>query len=109
MAHDVFISYAAEDKPIADAVCASLEGKAVRCWIAPRDVLPGMDWGEAIVDALVGSKLLVLVYSSSSNQSAHVRREVERAEGGACSRRGIGRQTACAAILGGQSAFDCKP
>lgn len=79
MAHDVFLSYASEDKPIADAVCATLEGKAIRCWIAPRDVLPGMDWGEAIVDALVASKLLVLVYSGSSNQSMHVRREVERA------------------------------
>ena len=26
MAHDVFISYASHDKPIADAVCSALEG-----------------------------------------------------------------------------------
>ena len=41
MAHDVFVSYAAQDKPTADAACATLEARQVRCWIAPRDVLPG--------------------------------------------------------------------
>ena len=28
MAHDVFISYSSKDKPVADAVCAGLEGEA---------------------------------------------------------------------------------
>jgi len=41
MAHDVFISHSAQDKAIADAVCAALENAAVRCWVAPRDVQPG--------------------------------------------------------------------
>ena len=44
MAHQVFISYAYKDKPVADAVCAVLESEAIRCWIAPRDVLPGADY-----------------------------------------------------------------
>ncbi len=78
MAHDVFISYASEDKPIADAVCAKLEGRGIRCWIAPRDVLPGEDWGEAIVTAIDDSRLMVLVFSASSNGSEHVKNEVER-------------------------------
>ena len=30
MAHDVFISHAAQDKPVADAACAALEGVAMR-------------------------------------------------------------------------------
>ena len=38
VAHDVFISYAHEDKPMADALCATLEQNGLRCWIAPRDV-----------------------------------------------------------------------
>jgi len=42
MAHDVFLSYSSQDKPIADAVCAALEAKKIRCWIAPRDVLAGV-------------------------------------------------------------------
>ena len=50
MAHDVFISYSSKDKPAADATCAVLESKGIRCWIASRDIMPGSDWGEAIVN-----------------------------------------------------------
>ena len=52
MAHDVFISYSSKDKAIADAICATMEQAGVRCWIAPRDILPGMNWGASIVQAL---------------------------------------------------------
>jgi hypothetical protein len=79
VAHDVFISYAAEDKTIADAVCAVLEQRSIRCWIAPRDVSAGADYASAIVDAIREAKVLVLVFSSHANESPHVRREVERA------------------------------
>lgn len=79
MAHDVFISYCSEDKPIADAVCATLEASGTRCWIAPRDILPGVDWGEAIIDAIQESKAMLLVFSSKANASQQIKREVERA------------------------------
>ncbi len=79
MAHDVFISYSSKDKPIADAVCASLEARKVRCWIAPRDVLPGETYAEALIDALNASRIVVLVFSANSNDSPQVIREVERA------------------------------
>ncbi len=39
---DVFISYSSDDKLIADAICAELESRRIRCWIAPRDALPGI-------------------------------------------------------------------
>jgi formylglycine-generating enzyme required for sulfatase activity len=77
MAHDVFISYSSNDKVIADAVCAGLEAEKIRCWIAPRDVLPGMIYSESLLDALEASRVLVLVFSASSNASPHVLREVE--------------------------------
>jgi hypothetical protein len=38
MTHEVFISHASLDKPMADVVCTALEGAGIRCWIAPRDV-----------------------------------------------------------------------
>jgi ribosomal protein L40E len=79
MAHDVFISYSSRDKPTADAVCAALESHGIRCWIAPRDVLPGMEWGEAIVNAIHDSRVMIMVFSSRANESRHIRREVERA------------------------------
>ena len=79
MPHDVFVSYSSDDKPTADAVCATLENKGIRCWIAPRDILPGMEWGGAIVDAINGSRVMVLVYSAKANDSPQIKREVERA------------------------------
>ena len=56
MAHDVFVSYSSKDKPTADAVCATLEGRGIRCWVARRDILPGTDWGESIIDAIEQSR-----------------------------------------------------
>jgi hypothetical protein len=79
MAHDVFISYSSMDKVVADAVCAELEQNQVRCWIAPRDIRPGAEWGESIVDAINCCRVMVLVFSSSANDSPQIRREVERA------------------------------
>jgi tetratricopeptide (TPR) repeat protein len=79
MAHDVFISYSSKDKATADAVCAALEAHGVRCWIAPRDVMGGVPYGEALIDGINASRLFLLVFSAHSNSSSQVMREVERA------------------------------
>ena len=79
MAHDVFISHSSKDKVYADAVCAKLESEGIKCWIAPRDILPGMAWGAAIVEAIETSRLMVLLFSSNANASPQIEREVERA------------------------------
>ena len=81
MAHHVFVSYSNQDKAAADAVCAALESRGLSCWIAPRNIPGGKDWGEAIVEAIEGARVLVLVFSSSANQSRQVAREIERADG----------------------------
>jgi hypothetical protein len=77
--HDVFISYAHMDKPIADGACAKLESRNIRCWMAPRDVPPGMDFPAAIIKGIEGSRVMVLVFSSHSNVSPHVLREITSA------------------------------
>jgi TIR domain/Bacterial SH3 domain len=79
MPHDVFISHSSKDKVYADAVCARLESDGIRCWIAPRDILPGMSWGSAIVEAIESTRLMVLLFSSNANASPQIEREVERA------------------------------
>jgi hypothetical protein len=76
MAHDVFISYSVKDKPIADAICASIEADGIRCWIAPRDIAPGEDWPMAVTKAITESVVMVLVFSASSNSSTDVSREL---------------------------------
>lgn len=79
MAHDVFICHSAKDKTTADAVCAMLESNGVRCWIAPRDVTPGMEWSECIIDAIEECRVMVLVFTTNANESGQIRREIERA------------------------------
>lgn len=79
MPYDVFISHSSADKTTADAVCAHLEQVGVRCWIAPRDILPGKSWPESIVAALQECKVMVVVFSSHADRSDQVMREVERA------------------------------
>jgi hypothetical protein len=79
MAHDVFISYSSKDKAVADATCAALEARGLRCWIAPRDIVPGADWGESIIDGIGASKAFVLLLSANANLSPQIKREVERA------------------------------
>ncbi len=78
MAHDVFISYASEDKKIADAVCHVLEENGIRCWIAPRDTGIG-SYGESILKAISESKIMVVVISKNSIESPHVENEVVNA------------------------------
>lgn len=79
MAHDVFISHSTNNRPIANAVCAALESAAIRCWIAPRDVLPGRSYSGEITRAIQQSKAFVLIFSEHSNNSEQVLREVQLA------------------------------
>jgi len=76
---EVFISYSSRDKQVADTLCETLEANHIRCWIAPRDLVAGSDWSESIIGAIVRCRVMVLVLSAGSNDSAHVKREVERA------------------------------
>ena len=75
----VFISHSSKDIEIGDEVCRFLEGSGISCWIAPRDVTPGKNYGAAIVDAIDECRFFVLILSSESNKSPQVVREVERA------------------------------
>jgi TIR domain len=77
-AHDVFVSYASQDAAVANDVVGALERAGIICWIAPRDVIPGTFYADAIVHAIDASKAIVLLLSKHSVVSAHVLREVER-------------------------------
>jgi len=79
MKHKIFISYSSRDKAVAESVCAAIESHNVVCWIAPRDIVPGALYGEAILDAIQTVQLMVLILSKHANHSPQVMREVERA------------------------------
>jgi hypothetical protein len=86
---DVFISYAKDksdsskidDRNVADMICSTLEAENIRCWIAHRDILPGDDWQNKIIDVLEKAKLVILVFSSNTNMSRWVMEEIAFARG----------------------------
>lgn len=77
--YEVFVSHSSKDREAADAVSRALEARGIRCWMAPRDIRPGANWGESILEAIGQVKMMVLLLSANANASPQVQREVERA------------------------------
>ena len=75
----IFISYSHHDAAIANALCTAIEGTGVAVWIAPREIEPSSEWAEQIIDGINAARIMLVVFSSWSNRSPQVRREVERA------------------------------
>src|SRR5687767_11191069 len=80
MPHDIFISYVEEDRARAIQTCDVLELAGIHCWIVPRDIAPGRTWGAAIIEAITQCRVMVLIFSSRTNLSRQVARELERAD-----------------------------
>ena len=76
MTHDVFISYSTKDKVTADAICHVLEENKMKCWIAPRNITSGKPYAEEILDAIMATKIVVLVFSENSQASQFVNNEI---------------------------------
>lgn len=79
MTYDVFISYSSKHKDAADAICHLLEANGIRCWIAPRDIQGGQQYGDVIETAIKESKICVLVFSKSAQESQWVNAEINLA------------------------------
>jgi len=76
---NVFISHSSKDAVVAEEICRLLEDKGNKCFIAPRDIRPGREYAEEIIDGLERSDAVILLMSQNANQSPHVLREVEHA------------------------------
>ena len=81
---DVFISYKSNDpqlgnndETVAKELCAALEAAGISCWIAPRDIEPGVRYGRAIMEAINSCKVMVVVFSKHANTSEHIANEVD--------------------------------
>jgi hypothetical protein len=75
----VFISYSTRDKKKAKILCSLLEQNGLPCWIAPRDIRPGIGWAEGIVLAIKESCLLLVLLSEHASKSPNMARELNRA------------------------------
>ena len=77
--HEVFISYSVKDKEIADKICHALESNSMNCWIGPRNIRTGKNYVEEIIGGIENAKIVVLVFSKSSNESKYVVDEIAHA------------------------------
>ncbi len=75
----IFISHSSRDAAIAGQICERLEKNGAKCFIAPRDIRPGKEYAEEIINGLDNSAAMILLMSQNANGSPHVLREVEHA------------------------------
>lgn len=79
MGNHIFISYSTHDTTIAFKIVDYLETKGCSCWIAPRNIGSGMDYTDVINSAIENCSAFVLVFSSSSEKSQFVKKELTTA------------------------------
>lgn len=72
----VFISYADEDKLVAEQVHTCLLREGVDAFMAGISLKPGARWSQAIIDALLASKAVFYLASEASNSSQFVQQEL---------------------------------
>jgi hypothetical protein len=72
----IFICFSSKDEAVAREVVDFLETDGLKCWISLRDVLPGHNYQEAIVQAIEGAVGIVFLFSESSNKSGEIKKEL---------------------------------
>ena len=74
----IFISYSSCDRNIADQLLHYLEDRGIPCWISFRDITSGNFSGE-ITRALRAADIVLVICSTQSCRSEHVKNEVSLA------------------------------
>lgn len=76
---DIFISFSSQNGDEVERVCGMLEKEGFHCFMASRDIEPGKEYAEQLINKLDESKVLVLILTKEANDSPHVLREIEYA------------------------------
>jgi len=69
MATTVFISHAAQDKPVAEKVYHALKGAGISAWLDSMDAPPGQNWRDAVEQAVEKASCGVFLLSPASIKS----------------------------------------
>ena len=73
----VFISYSSADVENVEKICSFLENNEIKCWIAPRDIKPGLNYPAQIIGAKRSCSGLILLASDEPKYFEHVNNEAE--------------------------------
>ncbi len=66
--YDLFISYASENKDIADYIVDKIEKRGYKCFIAPRDIRTGSEYAVEIIRGISNSTAVLLVFFQQIRQ-----------------------------------------
>ena len=76
MSYDVFISYSRKDTKIANRILSALEAAGYHCFIDRVGISGGADFPAVICDAIMNSKLTLLLASENSYKSEYTQKEL---------------------------------
>lgn len=76
---EVFISHSSNNRGLASALKEELVSQGISCWMAPDDISLGHTWEDAVADAILNASAFVILWSSSSQDSLQVKRELSLA------------------------------
>ncbi|HAH09728.1 MAG TPA: hypothetical protein DCL54_13175 [Alphaproteobacteria bacterium] len=77
--HQIFLSYHNQDKETAQLLLDACQKVGLSVWW-DQMIPPGDDWAKHIVENLERSDMLIILFSSQSNQSTHLARELALAD-----------------------------
>jgi len=66
---DVFISYAADTKPLAEELTLALQREGINTWADFKDLKPGQLWKDEIEHALENARSVVILVSPDSQST----------------------------------------
>lgn len=75
----IFVSHSSKDQAMAGELVDFLEKNNCQCWIAPRDIQPGLSYADCITQGIESSWAMVFVSSEQSNGSKDCAAELEQA------------------------------
>lgn len=73
---DIFISFASQDRKVANILCTALESRGFGCWISSRNIQPGENFQVSIVQAIRRARIMLLVFTENSNKSEEMTKEL---------------------------------
>ena len=79
MGYDIFLSYRRADQALARSLVEALEARGVGVWWDQK-IEAGTDWRDAIVENLINSDMLVILFSEECNASKQLKKEMALAD-----------------------------
>jgi len=77
--YDAFISYSTKNSDAAFRLVRGIEDCGLTCFIAPRDIRPGILYAQEIVRGIKSADAFIFLYSADSDSSYYCRSEVNSA------------------------------